>query len=264
MEGTAPPLPAWGCLQMLVLGVGSSLVVFEITEEHTLLRVRVCLRLHGRGQILHLPMSLSWGFSPASHPCHSPGDGAAPVASPQRCQQLCRLLTVWAPSFSPSPCSKQCQHQHTGGCAACPRSLWQSWVPPWAWGSGMMGLPVSTAMDARAPFLCQTIPQPSPLTLELNPPSAGMFCEGRLALLQLLNFSMPRDHLLPHTAPQHGCVCSPAVTYLRIVCIQSPAWNGTPVQLPTAGLSLVGDAGAHGDPKEAFPAEWSLRRSGRT
>ena len=52
-------------------------------------------------------------------------------------------------------------------------------------------------MDARASFLCHAIPQPSPLTLEPNPPSAGMFFGGRLAQLQLLNFSMPRDCLLP-------------------------------------------------------------------
>lgn len=53
-------------------------------------------------------------------------------------------------------------------------------------------------MDAQASFLCQAIPQPSPLTLEPNPPSAGMFFRrGILAQLQLLNFSVPRDRLLP-------------------------------------------------------------------
>lgn len=35
-------------------------------------------------------------------------------------------------------------------------------------------------MDAQALFLCQAIPQPSPLTLELNPPSAGMFFGGEV------------------------------------------------------------------------------------
>lgn len=76
-----------------------------------------------------------------------------------------------APSFSPSLCSERCL-----------RGLWGllrwSWVPLWAWGSrtdeaayersyGHLGF-ISLPKDTPA----------SPLTLELNPPSAGMFFRG--------------------------------------------------------------------------------------
>lgn len=55
---------------------------------------------------------------------------------------------------------------------------------------------------------------------------------GRLAQLQLPHFSMSRDLSCLKRPHDTGCAWSPAITYLRIVWIQSPAQTGT--QHPSA------------------------------